>query len=56
MSQNKLGEEEVRFLYALLSVCIPDGCKPSDIFGDLGIDENCYVEDTDLDEADIAFL
>lgn len=54
--QNKGEDEKVRFLYAILSVCIPDGCKPSDLFGDLGIDGSCYVEGTELNTGDIAFL
>lgn len=40
-----------------IAVCIPDGCYPSDIFGQLGIDQYCSVnEPTTFDAGDIACL
>lgn len=42
--------------YALISLCIPSSCKPSDIF-DFGLDSVCVTKDDNtLDTSDIACL
>lgn len=44
--------------YFVTSICIPDSCYPSDVFGALGSDVACSTEDQNkiLDAGDIAFL
>lgn len=43
--------------YTLTSVCIPHECMASDVFGALGIDDACTVdENIELDGGDIAFM
>lgn len=41
-----------------LSACIPDACKPSEVFGPFGMDLSCVTKDETkrLDNGDIAFL
>lgn len=40
----------------LISVCIPDACLPTDIFGDLGLDTMCSTDEKFYDRGDIAFM
>lgn len=43
--------------YALISLCLPSACKPSDIVEDLGVDEMCVTKDDSAwDAGDTAFL
>lgn len=41
-----------------ISICVPDACSPTDIFGDLGYDESCSTiyGNRKLDGSDIAFM
>lgn len=41
----------------LTSICIPHECIPSDIFGELGVDAMCTInEELELDGGDISFM
>lgn len=42
---------------AQIALCIPDGCYPSEIFSELGIDSYCVTsEPASLDAGDIACM
>lgn len=42
----------------LISICLPDGCLPSDFFGEYGKDDECQTKNQNksLDGGDVAFL
>lgn len=44
--------------YLLLAACIPNACKPSELFGELGLDISCQTknETKQLEATDIACL
>lgn len=42
--------------FMLISVCIPNACLPTDIFGDLGVDTACTTDEKSYDRGDIAFM
>lgn len=43
--------------FGLISVCIPDACLPTDLFGNFGVDTMCTTdEQITFDAGDIAFM